>query len=170
MNNDLLSLNQLGFFIDLFFFVWQFCTLYQYFFLILGPLLFITFPRGFRISKNIGHPILGSGGKKTFKRYLKREHTDRQTDRNTDISTYRKHRPDALKNKYINLPKKIVITTVAKFGFLNILPIGIFSPQYLCQALFATLLLTWERQGELLLNTDRCTLFAEPRRVFCPLS
>ena len=28
-------------------------------------LLSITFPQGFRISKNIGHPTSGSGGKKT---------------------------------------------------------------------------------------------------------
>ena len=63
----------------------------------LSPLLFITFPQGFRISKNIRHQTLGSGGKETFKRYLKSEHTDRRTniwtDRQTDISTYRKHRP-----------------------------------------------------------------------------
>ena len=49
------------------------------------------------MSKNIGHPTLGSGGKNTFKRYLKSEQTDRRTDRRTDrqtdISTYRKHRP-----------------------------------------------------------------------------
>ena len=31
-------------------------------------LLSITFPQGFRISKNIGHPTSGSGGKKTVKR------------------------------------------------------------------------------------------------------
>ena len=39
----------------------------------LRPLLTITitFPQGFQISKNIGHPTLGSGGKKTFKQYLK---------------------------------------------------------------------------------------------------
>ena len=29
--------------------------------------LSITFPQGFRISKNIGHPTSGSGGKKTVK-------------------------------------------------------------------------------------------------------
>ena len=57
------------------------------------PLLTITFPQGFRISKNIGHRNLGRGGKKTFKRYLKSEQTDGQTDKQTDISTYRKHRP-----------------------------------------------------------------------------
>jgi hypothetical protein len=50
----------------------------------LRPLLSITFPQGFQISKNIGHPTLGSGGKKTFKRYLKSEHTNRLTDRQTD--------------------------------------------------------------------------------------
>ena len=48
------------------------------------PLLSITFPQGFRISKNIGHLTSGSGGKKTFKRYLTSEHTDEQTDRQTD--------------------------------------------------------------------------------------
>ena len=57
------------------------------------PLLSITFPQGFRISKNIGHPTSGSGGKKTVKRYLKSEHTDKQTHKHMDISTYRKHRP-----------------------------------------------------------------------------
>ena len=45
------------------------------------PLLTITFPQGFRISKNIGHPTSGSGCKKTFKRYLKSEHTNRRTNR-----------------------------------------------------------------------------------------
>ena len=59
----------------------------------LRPLLSITFPQGFRRSKNFGHPTLGSGGKKTFKRYLKCEQTDRHTHGQTDISTYRKHRP-----------------------------------------------------------------------------
>ena len=44
----------------------------------LRPLLSITFPLGFRISKNIGHPTLGSGGKKTVKRYLKREKSEEE--------------------------------------------------------------------------------------------
>ena len=61
----------------------------------LRTLLFITFPQGFRISKNIGHPTFGSGGKKTFKRYLKSEHTDRRTDRRTDGNF--NQRADALK-------------------------------------------------------------------------
>ena len=67
----------------------------------LRPLLSITFPQGFRISKNIRHPTSGSGGKKTVKQYLKSEQTDTRTDGQTDtrtdgqtdISTYRKHRP-----------------------------------------------------------------------------
>ena len=61
----------------------------------MAPLLSITFHQGFWISKNIGHPTSGSGGKKTVKRYLKSEHTHthRQTHTRTDISTYRKHRP-----------------------------------------------------------------------------
>ena len=50
----------------------------------LRPLLSITFPRGFRILKNFGHPTSGSGGKKTFKQYLKSEQTDRHTDRRTN--------------------------------------------------------------------------------------
>ena len=44
-------------------------------------------PQGFRISKNIGHSILGSGGKKTFKWYLKSEQTDKHTDKHTDTQT-----------------------------------------------------------------------------------
>ena len=42
----------------------------------LRPLLSITFPQGFQISKNIGHPTSGSGGKKTVKRYLKSEKSE----------------------------------------------------------------------------------------------
>jgi hypothetical protein len=34
----------------------------------LRPLLSITFPKGFRISKKFGHWTLGNGGKKTLKR------------------------------------------------------------------------------------------------------
>ena len=56
----------------------------------LRPLLSITFPQGFRIFKNIGHPTLGKGGKKTFKRYLKSEQTDKQTDKQTHRQTYRR--------------------------------------------------------------------------------
>ena len=46
-----------------------------------------TSPQGSRIAKNIGHPTSGSGGKKTFKRYLKSEHTDGQTHRRTNTQT-----------------------------------------------------------------------------------
>ena len=53
------------------------------------PLLSITFPQGFGIFKNIGHPTLGSGGKKMFKRYLKSEHTNRRADGQTDRQTFR---------------------------------------------------------------------------------
>ena len=53
------------------------------------PLLSITFPQGFRISKNIGHPTSGNGGKKTVKRYLKSEHTHRRTHRHKDRRTFR---------------------------------------------------------------------------------
>ena len=47
----------------------------------LRPFLFITFPQGLRIFKNFGHPTLGSGGKKVFKRYLKSEQTHTRTFR-----------------------------------------------------------------------------------------
>ena len=51
------------------------------------PLLSTTFPQGFRISKNIGHPTLGSRGKKTLKGYLKSEHTDKKMDKQMDKHT-----------------------------------------------------------------------------------
>ena len=76
-----------------FFFVWRFQTTSKLKCSNLRPFLSITFPQGINISKIFGHPTLGSGGKKTFKRYLKSEHTDGQTHTQTDISTYRKHRP-----------------------------------------------------------------------------
>ena len=37
--------------------------------------------------------FLGSGGKKTFKQYLKSEHTDGQTHRQTDTQTDRRTNP-----------------------------------------------------------------------------
>ena len=55
----------------------------------MSPILSTTLPQGFRISKNIEHQTLGSGGKNTFKRYLKSEQTDKQTDRQTDGHTDR---------------------------------------------------------------------------------
>ena len=69
----------------------QFYTLNEQKLSNLRPLLFIIFPQGFLISKNFGHPTSRSGGKKTFKRYLK-NWTDKHTDWRTDKSTYRKHR------------------------------------------------------------------------------
>ena len=69
------------------------------------PLLSITFPQGFRISKNIGHPISGSGGKKTFKRNLKSKQTDRH--KKTNILTYRKQR--RLKKWFLDLHQIKVI-------------------------------------------------------------
>jgi hypothetical protein len=54
----------------------------------LRPLLSITFPQGLQISKNIGHPTSGSGGKKTVKRYLKSEQTHRRTHGQTDTRTH----------------------------------------------------------------------------------
>ena len=51
-----------------FFFVRRFQTILKQKCSYLRPLLSITFPQGFRISKNIGHPTLRSGGKKTVKK------------------------------------------------------------------------------------------------------
>ena len=44
----------------------------------LKPFLSITFPQGFQISKNIGHPTSGSGGKEAVKQYLKNEKSERE--------------------------------------------------------------------------------------------
>ena len=63
----------------------------------LRPHLSITFPQGFRISKNIGHPTSGSGGKKAVKRYLKSEHTNTQTHGHFDLQKASAQRVDALK-------------------------------------------------------------------------
>ena len=49
----------------------------------LRPLLSNYFPQGFQISKYIGHPTSRNGDKKTFKQYLKIEHTDTETDKQT---------------------------------------------------------------------------------------
>ena len=71
------------------FFARQFQTILKQKCSYLRPLLSITFPQGFRISKNIGHPTSESGGKKTVKRYLKSEQTHGQTDTRTDRRTFR---------------------------------------------------------------------------------
>ena len=71
------------------FFARRFLTIFKQKFSNLRPLLSILFPKDFWISKNIGHPTSGSGGKKTFKRYLKSEETDRQTDGQTNRRTIR---------------------------------------------------------------------------------
>ena len=41
-------------------------------------------------GQHFGNPTLGSGGKKTFKRYLKSEQTYKQTDRQTNRRTHRR--------------------------------------------------------------------------------
>ena len=46
------------------------------------PFLSITFPKGFRISKNIGHPTSGSGGKKTVKKDRKPKKTEKSKEKN----------------------------------------------------------------------------------------
>ena len=58
----------------------NFTPFIRFFFYIVRSLLSIIFPLGFIISKDIGHPTLGSGVKYMFKRYLKSEHTDKHTD------------------------------------------------------------------------------------------
>ena len=76
----------------------QFYTLFEQKFSNLKPHLFITFPKGFRISKHFWHWILGSGGKRTFKRSRQKmdRQTDRQTHTQTDKSIYTKTRPRRL--------------------------------------------------------------------------
>ena len=91
-----------------FFFARQFQTIFKQKCSYLRPFLSITFPQGFRISKNIGHPTLGSGGKKTVKRYLKSEQThrrthgqtDRRTDRHFDLQKASAQRAGALKTHH----------------------------------------------------------------------
>ena len=56
----------------------QFYTLYEQKFSNLRPLLSITFPQGFRISKKFGHWTSGCGSKKTVK-HSEQSVTDRQT-------------------------------------------------------------------------------------------
>ena len=62
-------------------------------------------PKDSESLKNIGHPTLGIGGKKTVKRYLKSEQTNTQTDGRTntqpgghfDLQKASAQRADALK-------------------------------------------------------------------------
>ena len=49
------------------------------------PFIGKSFPQGYRKSKKFGHPTSGSGGKKTFKRYIKSEQTDRHTYGQIDL-------------------------------------------------------------------------------------
>ena len=95
------------------FLAWQFYTLCEQKFLNLRPILFITFPQGFKkYKKNVGHWTLGKGGKKTNKQSEKYQYqknpaqwgkirpktnrkkwTDGQTHTWTVKLTYRKHLP-----------------------------------------------------------------------------
>ena len=68
----------------------RFLTIFKHKWSNVRPLLSTTFPQGFRISKNIGHQTLGNGCKKTFKPYLKSEHTDGRTHRQADTQTDRR--------------------------------------------------------------------------------
>ena len=79
---------------------------------------FHYFFQGFQISKNIGHPTSGSGGKTTFKQYLKSEHKDRRTDK----STYRKHQ-----HQYL-FGYRFLVKTQLHFGDILILILLAYCP------------------------------------------
>jgi hypothetical protein len=61
---------------------------YRQNFLYIRKLLSMNFSEGFRISKNIGHPTSGSGGKKTVKRYLKSEKSEREKKLRDDLRQF----------------------------------------------------------------------------------
>ena len=65
-----------------FFFARRFQTIFKQKCSYLRPLLSITFPQGFQISKIIGHPTLGSGGKKTVKKDPKPKKTKKSEEKN----------------------------------------------------------------------------------------
>ena len=96
------------------------------------PLLSITFPQGFWISKNFGLLTLWSGSKKTFKGYLKREQTNRQRDRQmdtrTEISTYGKHQPrEPMPWKYEYFKIKWLVWNASSGGLWYISILNIFN-------------------------------------------
>ena len=80
----------------------------------LRPLLSSTFPQGFRISKNFGHPTSGSGGKIGLEKdYMKRGHhtnihTNIQTNTHRDSMKASAQRADALKMDQIELNHQIL--------------------------------------------------------------
>ena len=63
------------------FFARRFQTIFKQKCSYLRPFRSITFPQGFRISKNIGHSTSGSGGKKTVKKDLKRKKTEKHEEK-----------------------------------------------------------------------------------------
>jgi hypothetical protein len=63
------------------FFARQFETIFKHKCSYLRPLLSITFPQGFCISKNIGHPTSGSGGIKTVKKDQKPKKTEKNKEK-----------------------------------------------------------------------------------------
>ena len=67
---------------------WQFYTLHEQKFSNLRPLLSITFPQGFRISKILDIRLWEVGTKKTAKGYIKSEQTHRQTETQADRHTH----------------------------------------------------------------------------------
>ena len=64
------------------FFARRFQTIFKQKCSYLRPLLSITFPQGFRISKNIGHLTLENGGKKTVKKDQKPKKTKKSEEKN----------------------------------------------------------------------------------------
>ena len=80
-----------------FFFARGFQTIFKQKCSKMRPLLSTTFPQEFQISKNIGNPTSESVGKKTFKRYLKSEHTDKHTDGHFDLQKASAQRANAWK-------------------------------------------------------------------------
>ena len=65
-----------------FFFPRRFQTIFKQKCSYLRPLLSITFPQEFRISKNIGHSNSGSGGTKTVKKDRKPKKTEKSEEKN----------------------------------------------------------------------------------------
>ena len=107
------------------------------------PLLSITFPQGFQISKKFEHPTSGSGGKKTLKRYLKSEHTDKHTDKQTHGRTFwliESIGPEGrcCENmlEYDTLVWRICVLSLSKKKKLDLIKLGSNHPFYLDKSTF----------------------------------
>ena len=66
----------------------QFKTIFEQNFFNLKPLLSTSFPQGFQISKNIGHPTLEKGQKDVVI-LPESEHTNTQTHKHTHRQTFK---------------------------------------------------------------------------------